>query len=220
MSTEAPADVAAWRKAERSRLLALREAVPPERQRADDARIAQLLLAGFPSLRAMKIGFYWPFKGEVDPRIVVHRFRTQGARSALPTVVTKAAPLVYREWRPDTQTTPGVFGLPVPVGTEVVIPDAVFAPPVGFDARGFRLGYGGGYFDRTLAALAPRPLAIGLARGVSRIATIHPQPHDIPMDFIVTEDGIHEASPRGLRLLERPEEAAAIAEEILQARRR
>ena len=220
MSTEPPLDLTAWRKAERTRLLALREAVPLERQRADDGRIAQLLLAGFPLLRGMTIGFYWPFKGEVDPRVVVHRFRTRGARSALPTVVTKAAPLVYREWRPDTHTTPGVFGLPVPVGTEVVIPDAVLAPPVGFDAHGFRLGYGGGYFDRTLAALAPRPLAIGLARGLSRIATIHPQPYDIPMDFIVTEDGIHEASPRGLRLLEGAEEAAAIAEQILQARRR
>ena len=66
MSPGRPLDLAAWRKAERTRLLAMREAVPLERQRADDGRIAQLLLAGFPLLRGMRIGFYWPFKGEVD----------------------------------------------------------------------------------------------------------------------------------------------------------
>lgn len=88
-------------------------------------------------------------------------------------------------------TRPGVFDLPVPIEGEVVVPDAVLVPPVGFDRLGYRLGYGGGYFDRTLAALSPRPIAIALAREVSRIETIHPQPHDVPMDFIVTETGIH-----------------------------
>jgi 5,10-methenyltetrahydrofolate synthetase len=220
LTLEPAFDLAAWRKAERARLLALREAVPLTEQRAGDERIAQLLLVGFPLLAGMKVGFYWPFKGEVDPRVMVHRLRTQGARSALPTVVTKAAPLVFREWRPDTHTTPGVFGLPVPVDTDVVIPDAVLVPPVGFCAHGYRLGYGGGYFDRTLAALSPRPLAIGLARGLSRIETIHPQPYDIPMDFIVTEGGVYEAGGNALRLLARPEDAAEIAEKIVQSRRR
>ena len=218
MSTGAGFDLAAWRKAQRARLLELRQAIPLPAQRAADERIAQLLLDGFPLLGSMKVGFYWPFKGEVDPRVMVHRLRTQGARSALPTVVTKAAPLVFREWRPDTETVPGVFGLPVPVGTDVVIPDAVLVPPVGFDARGYRLGYGGGYFDRTLAALSPRPLAIGLARAMSRIETIHPQPYDIPMDFILTEDGIHEAAPGGLRRLADTAEAAAIAQRIFRSR--
>jgi 5,10-methenyltetrahydrofolate synthetase len=75
-------------------------------------------------------------------------------------------------------------------------------PPVGFDERGFRLGYGGGFFDRTLAHLAPQPLKIGLARGASRMETIHPQPHDIPMDFVITEEGIHEVGASGLRRLD------------------
>ena len=84
---------------------------------------------------------------------------------------------------------PGFWNIPVPVGTPEVTPDIVLAPVVGFDPACFRLGYGGGYFDRTLAALDPHPLAIGVGLAGSRIATIYPQPHDIPMAAIVTEEG-------------------------------
>jgi 5,10-methenyltetrahydrofolate synthetase len=213
-------DVAAWRKAERARLLALREALTLEERRGADARITGHLVSGFPNLGTLTIGFYWPFKGEVDPRVAMRRFREQGARSALPVVVEKNTPLRYHVWTPGCATRPGAFGLPVPVDGAIVVPDAVLAPPVGFDARGYRLGYGGGYFDRTLASLAPRPLAIGFAREASRIETIHPQPHDIPMDFIVTENGIHQVMPDGLRRLAGPEEAAHIAEDIRASRSR
>jgi 5,10-methenyltetrahydrofolate synthetase len=188
-------DVPAWRKAERARLLALREAIPLEARRAEDARITELLLEAFPQLRAMTIGFYWPFKGEVDPRVAMHRLRTLGARSALPVVIAKGQPLQFRIWAPGTPTEPGVFGLPVPQGTEIVVPDAVFMPPVGFDEGAYRLGYGAGYFDRTLASFSRQPLKIGLAREVSRIPTIHPQPHDIPMDFVVTGEGVDARRP-------------------------
>ena len=81
-------------------------------------------------------------------------------------------------------------GRPVP-RTPTVVPDAVLMPPVGFDGAGYRLGYGGGYFDRTLASLSPRPLAIGVARELSRMETIRPQSWDVPMDFVITEEGIH-----------------------------
>ncbi len=214
----APGEVAAWRKSERARLIARREALTLEERRAADAHITELLVLGFPLLGSLTIGFYWPFKGEVDPRIAVRRFRARGARGALPVVLEKGAPLQFREWTPGCVTRPGVFGLPVPVDGAVVVPDVVLAPPVGFGTRGYRLGYGGGYFDRTLAALSPRPLAIGLAREVSRIDTIHPQPHDVPMDFIVTENGIHHATSTGMRRVAELEEAGRIAEAILKAR--
>jgi 5,10-methenyltetrahydrofolate synthetase len=183
-------DVMAWRKERRAELIARRKSVPLEDQRRDDERITELLLAAFPNLAGMTVGFYWPFNGEVDPRIAAHRLRTLGARTALPVVVAKHQPLEFREWSPGVATVPGVFGLPVPQ-TATVTPDAVLMPPVGFDAEGYRLGYGGGYFDRTLAALATPPLKIGLARELSRMETIHPQAHDIPMDFVITESGIH-----------------------------
>jgi len=196
-----PPDVAAWRAAERKRLLELRAAIPLEQRREDDARMTQLLLDGFPQLRGMIVGFYWPMMGEFDPRVAVLRLREQGGRAALPIVVQKAAPLQYREWWPGVATTPGVFNLPVPVDTPVLVPQAVFMPPVGFDARGYRLGYGGGYFDRTLASFSPQPLKIGVGREMNRIATIYPQAFDVPMDFVVTEAGIHEVTPAGLRRL-------------------
>ena len=212
-----PEGVPAWRKAERARLLARREALSLEERRDGDGRIAALLLEGFPLLAGLVVGFYWPMRGEVDPRVAVLRLRERGSRAALPVVVEKKAPLQFREWWPGCVTKPGVFDLPVPVEGEVVVPDAVLVPPIGFSRLGYRLGYGGGYFDRTLAVLSPRPLAIALAREAGRIDTIHPQPHDIPMDFVVTEAGIHHVSPSRLRPVT-SDEAAHIAEKTRTTR--
>lgn len=183
-------DLLAWRKARRAELLERRKALPLEAQRESNARIGELLLDGFPELAGMTLGFYWPFNGEVDPRVALLRLRERGTRLALPVVVAKGAPLEFREWFPGVESDPGVFGLPVPRAPKVV-PDAVLMPPVGFDAAGYRLGYGGGYFDRTLASLSPKPLAIGVARELSRMETIRPQSWDVPMDFVITEEGIH-----------------------------
>jgi 5-formyltetrahydrofolate cyclo-ligase len=80
-----------------------------------------------------------------------------------------------------------VWNIPVPKKRDAVIPDAVLAPLVGFDRQCYRLGYGGGYFDRTLASLSPRPLAIGVGFELSQIETIYPQSFDVPMDVVVTE---------------------------------
>ena len=80
-----------------------------------------------------------------------------------------------------------MYDIPVPEGTEVVLPDAAVVPMNGFDEHGYRLGYGGGYFDRTLAVLERRVLAVGVSYEALRLSTIHPQPHDIPMNLIVTE---------------------------------
>ena len=102
----------------------------------------------------------------------------------------------------------GVYDLPVPDGTPVLTPDALLIPALGVGPQGDRLGYGGGYFDRTLAALHPKPLAVGLAFELSRIATIEPQSHDVFMDFIVTEAGIEAAVAGGLVKLN-PEDCGA-----------
>jgi 5-formyltetrahydrofolate cyclo-ligase len=112
----------------------------------------------------------------------------RGIRVALPVVVAEAMLLVFREWHPRARLEPGVWNIPVPAeGTEVT-PTVVIAPLVGFDPNGYRLGYGGGFFDRTLAAHVPRPLAISVGHPVGSLPTIYPQPHDIPMDWIVTGD--------------------------------
>ena len=169
-------------------------AVPLGVRRRHNTVITQILLQSFAVRPGAIVALYWPFKGEFDPRFLVRQWRATGARAALPVVVRKDAPLEFREWWPGVATRKGVFDLPVPVDTQVLRPDILLIPPVGFDAQGYRLGYGGGYYDRTLAAMHPPPLKIGVAFELSRIASIHPQPHDIPMDVVVTETGLH--SPR------------------------
>jgi 5,10-methenyltetrahydrofolate synthetase len=153
--------------------------------------MTELIVAGFPMLGGMTVGFCWPYKNEFDARFAIRRFRDRGATAALPAVVEKARPLQFRQWWPGAPTRPGVYDIPIPDGTEIVLPDAALVPMNGFDEGGYRLGYGGGYFDRTLAAIAPRPLAIGASFELARLPTIYPQPHDIPMDFVVTEAGLH-----------------------------
>jgi 5,10-methenyltetrahydrofolate synthetase len=196
--TLVPADVKARRKAERAMLVARRLAASPE----DHARWSSLIEAslheGFDALEGMVVGFCWPFQGEFDARPFVTDLRRRGARVALPAVVAKAQPLEFREWWPGVVMVNGVYDLPVPDGTSTLTPDALLIPALGFGSQGDRLGYGGGFFDRTLAALTPRPISLGLAFELSRIPTIEPQSFDIFMDFIVTEAGIEAAVKGGL----------------------
>lgn len=188
---EPPADLKLWRKELRQQLIARRMASTPVERSAWNRALNGHLAAGFPALAGLVVGFCWPYKGEPDPRLSIRRLRQAGSRVALPAVVAKGQPLEFREWWPQAPMAAGALGIPMPVGTPVLVPDAVFVPPVGFDAGGWRLGYGGGYFDRTLAALAPHPITICVAYELARIPTIFPQAHDIPMDFVVTEAGIH-----------------------------
>jgi 5,10-methenyltetrahydrofolate synthetase len=183
-----------WRKQQRAALIERRIAVPVDTLRQWSAVIGELIDSGFPMLAGMTIGFCWPYKNEFDARFVIRRFRDRGATAALPAVVEKKGPLQFRKWWPGAPMKPGVYDIPIPDGTERVVPDAAIVPMNGFDEQGYRLGYGGGYFDRTLAAAAPRPLAIGVGFEFARLPTIHPQPHDIAMDFVVTEAGLHDAT--------------------------
>ncbi len=183
-------ELKAWRRAERQRLLALRTAAPPAERRRWGAAIEGHLVLLFGERPPPTLGAYWPFQAEFDPRPLIDRLIARGWRVALPVVVDKKGPLEYRLWRPGEKLIDGVWDIPVPERRATAIPDWVLAPLVGFDRECYRLGYGGGYFDRTLAALDPRPLAIGVGFALSAIETIHPQPHDIAMDVIVTEAGI------------------------------
>ena len=188
---EAWREVRDWRKQRRAELIARRAALDSVRHREMNIAISAHIEAGFALLAGMTVGFCWPYQGEFDARFAIRHFRGRGAAAALPAVVAKAAPLQFRAWWPGAPMTKGVYDIPIPDGTALVVPDAAIVPMIGFDEAGFRLGYGGGYFDRTLAAACPRPLAIGVSFEFARLATIQPQPHDIAMDFVVTEAGIH-----------------------------
>jgi 5-formyltetrahydrofolate cyclo-ligase len=182
-------EIKAWRRAERERLIAARMAVPATQRRqwgeAMTASLAELL-----THRGGILGIYWPFRGEFDPRPLVDALTTAGRCVALPVVLDKKGPLEYRAWAPGEPLVAGVWDIPIPERREIVVPATVLAPVVGFDRAGYRLGYGGGYFDRTLASLDPRPLAIGVGFSCQAIETIYPQSFDVPMDVIVTETGV------------------------------
>jgi 5-formyltetrahydrofolate cyclo-ligase len=191
-------DVARWRKAERVRLRAERDGLGvAERQAVSAALCAALdrfLRERFGDLRGRVFSGYWPIKGEPDLRPVLEALHRQGVRVALPLVEVKAAPLVFRRWTPETRMVRGDWNIPVPPpDAEVVVPEIALAPVVGWTDDAYRLGYGGGYFDRTLAALSPRPFTIGIGFQSARLDTIFPQPHDIRLDVILTEVGVASA---------------------------
>ena len=181
------AELRAWRRAERQRLLAMRTAVPPPERRVWSHEIENRLRTLLSERPGIILGVYWPFQAEFDPRPLIDWMIAAGSSVALPAVIDKKGPLEYRLWRPGDKLVDGVWNIPIPERRDVVIPQAVLAPLVGFDPECYRLGYGGGYFDRTLAAFSPRPLAIGVGFELSVMQTIYPQDFDVPMDLIVTE---------------------------------
>ncbi len=181
------AGIMRWRKDERARLIEARLAVPAARRAEMAAAIGAGLdaLIGDPAGRLLS--FYWPFRGEPDLRGWAASFVARGGRTALPVVVEKAAPLVFREWKQGEPLEKGVWNIPIPASGPAVVPDIAIAPLVGFDRERYRLGYGGGFFDRTLASLRTKPMVIGIGYAASELSTIHPLPHDVAMDAIVTE---------------------------------
>jgi 5,10-methenyltetrahydrofolate synthetase len=190
-----------WRSAERARLLREREAVPEARIEEWRLLIDRHLRRGFPQLQRGVLAFCWPIRNEYDARHVARTLREQGALTALPVVVAPKTPLIFRQWHPGVTLAEGPLGIPYPVDSPELVPAHVLLPMNGWDAQGYRLGYGAGYFDRTLAALSRRPLVIGVSYEMSRLATIHPQAWDIPVDWLVTERGIYRRDDAGLRYL-------------------
>lgn len=189
-------EVRHWRKLVRNDLIQRRMALSADARRALGQRACRLLrsfdLNAYPVL-----GFCWPIRGEFDVRDIARQHLASGGQVALPVVVQKSAPVEFWRWSPGIPMQTGVWNIPIPKERDVLMPDAVIVPLVGFDESGFRLGYGGGYFDRTLAAAVPRPYSIGFGYEDSVLPTIYPQLHDIPMNLIVTNQSVHRlASPR------------------------
>jgi 5-formyltetrahydrofolate cyclo-ligase len=163
--------------------------MPAAARVAASRAIETTLAARFPPGSIPLVGGYWPIQGEFDPLPFLRRVLETGAKVALPIAARPGEALEYRLWTPQAPMENGRWDIRHPAEGAAVTPAALLVPLVGFDAAGHRLGYGGGYFDRTLAALTPRPLAIGLAFEAQRIAGLGPLAHDQPMDVIITEAG-------------------------------
>ena len=179
-------DVTQWRRRERERLLAARQALSPQYRVAQTAAIAAQLDAIIPADSTAMVGVYWPIRAEPDLRDWMRVRAAQGLGIALPVAVAHGEPLKYRRWHPGAAMAHGLWKIPYPADGSEVAPDIVLAPVVGFDPAGYRLGYGGGFFDRTLAAADPRPRALGVGYPGAAIASIFPQPHDIALERILT----------------------------------
>lgn len=211
-------DLRAYRNALRSRLIVAREALPVETHARLSLEIERHLDALLDAINPRVLAFCWPFRAEFDARNLVAARLPRGLRACLPVVMDSDSPLEFREWTPHSEMIEDRYGIHIPARGDVLRPDAILMPLNGFDEAGYRLGYGGGYFDRSLAALSsqspgrpkidlapsgngvahgadpgvpqlPRPLAIGVGFELARLDSIRPQAHDLPMDFIVTEAG-------------------------------
>jgi 5,10-methenyltetrahydrofolate synthetase len=173
----------------RATRLAARRACTPTQVAAWSRQIVAHLLQVFPQPPGKRIAFCWPIHNEPDVRVAVEAWRAAGAILALPVSVAPQTPLLFRAWTPATPLSADAFGIPAPREGALVQPDVFVIPMNAFDAAGHRLGYGGGFFDRTLAALQVAPLTLGVGFELGRVERIPSQTHDYPLDWLFTEAG-------------------------------
>ena len=195
-------DLKIWRKTERARLIAARLALDAASLEQYRQQIDAHITRAFAGLALEKLAFCWPMRGEYDARPLLNTLRARGTLTALPVVLAPRTPLVFRAWHPGVALAKGPLEIPYPVHSAAVVPDAVLLPMNGWDPAGYRLGYGGGFFDRTLVAFNPKPTVIGVAYELARMQTIHPQSWDIPVDWLVTERGVYQRRDNKLAFLD------------------
>ncbi|AEG91825.1 5-formyltetrahydrofolate cyclo-ligase [Ramlibacter tataouinensis] len=184
------------KKALRAQLVQARLAMPDRLRAASELqRVMRIWLVG----RAdTVIGAYWPIKGEFDPLPALHRWKEDGElqgrpqprRIGLPVVDKLHKTLKFHAWFPGCPMEEDAYGIPKPKDTEVIVPTLLFVPCVGYGPGGFRLGYGGGFYDRTLAELRPRPFTVGLGFCNAFLPDLEPEPHDVPLDAILNDNGV------------------------------
>ena len=149
--------------------------------------VAGHLLAAWRFRSGIVAGF-WPLPGEIDIRPLLLALAGRGHRVVLPITPSRGDPLAFARWRPGDVLVPERFGTFRPIG-EPLVPDLLLVPLLAFDGQCRRLGYGGGFYDRTLAAL-PSRIAIGCAFAAQRVDCVTAEAHDIRLDAIATERGL------------------------------
>jgi 5-formyltetrahydrofolate cyclo-ligase len=184
-------EILTWRRGKRDELIAARMALPPAAHTDADASIARKLDDCFEEIEPCLVGAYWPFRREFAMLPFLDKLLARGFTAALPVVLGKGQPLEFRSWNRATAMASGVWDIPYPAEGAAVMPAMLIVPVVGFDEDGYRLGYGGGFYDRTLEVARPKPFCLGVGFELGHLASIHPLPHDIPMNAIITERGFY-----------------------------
>jgi 5,10-methenyltetrahydrofolate synthetase len=183
------------KKVLRAALIEQRNNLPDRLVREDLLqRVMRIWLVGRPDI---VIGAYWPIKGEFDPLPALHRWKEDGElldqpeprRIGLPVVNKETHTMTFHAWYPGCPMEEDAYGIPKPKDTEIIVPTLVFAPCVGYGPGGFRLGYGGGFYDRMLASLTPKPFSVGLGFGMGFLPDLEPEGHDVPLDAILNDYG-------------------------------
>ncbi|MGI9135309.1 MAG: 5-formyltetrahydrofolate cyclo-ligase [Rhodoferax sp.] len=186
----------AAKKELRKELLEKRLHLPDRELRA--AQLQQVMRIWLVGRSDRVIGAYWPIKGEFAPLPALHRWKEDGElleqpqlrRIGLPVVDKVHKTMIFHAWYPGCPMEDDAYGIPKPKDTEVIVPTLLFAPCVGYGPGGYRLGYGGGFYDRMMANLQPRPFTVGLGFGVGFVPDFEPEPHDLPLDAILNEHGV------------------------------
>lgn len=192
-ATRAPAAQA--KRAWRERLRAMRACLARDPDAI--AQLNQRLARWLGEQDARCLAFYWPMQDEPDLRTTIAAWLAHDTRhrAALPVIDDARGPLAFHRWTPAAPMRAGRYGIAVPATAEPLTPTLLLIPCVGFDACGYRLGYGGGFYDRTLAAAAPRPRTLGIAFDGCRVAALPHEAHDLPLDRILTEAGVFDTPP-------------------------
>ena len=184
------------KKALRQVLIEQRLSLPDRLQRAD--LLQQVMRIWLVGRSDVVVGAYWPIKGEFDPLPALHRWKEDGELIEQPQPRTIGLPVVdkvhktmtFHSWYPGCPMEEDAYGIPKPKGTEVIVPTLLFVPCVGYAAGGYRLGYGGGFYDRLLSTLTPHPTTVGLSFAPGFLPDFEPEAHDIPLDAILNENGV------------------------------
>ena len=184
-----PADIPIWRKYKRVELLARRASLSTQEHREKSAQILDSVWSMHDQITGI-VGLYWSYKGEVDIRPLIGKLLDHGHSLALPVVMGRGRPLQFKSWKAGDIMAAGVYGIPYPSEGAVVEPDTLIVPLLGFDKACYRLGYGGGFYDRTLARRREQIHTIGVGFENARLETIFPQNFDIPLDVIITEGSV------------------------------
>ena len=190
-----PLEPTSDKKLLRRQLQAERQSLIDRHQRA--MHLQEVLRVWLAARDDVAIGAYWPIKGEFDALPALYRWSEADEQRCigLPVIDRTTRQLAFHMWFPGCEMEEDAYGIPKPKDTPEFQPTVLLVPCVGYGPKGVRLGYGGGFYDRTLATLQPQPTTVGLAYANGFVPWLEAEPHDVPLSAILTDEGLAWQAP-------------------------